>query len=391
MKFTKEQRFELAIQAYQKNETYAKKPSVRIIARYYDLPRSILQSRIQGRQIKQQHSESMQKLKPEQKNELLKWIKQIKIWGWPPRVSQVIFMTSELFAQNHFQLSSHKMSKNWAQKFLTRRTEFISMFSHFMNKNRMIMHKKKKLVDWFDLYKRILKNYKIEQQNIYNMNEKDFVMSMQSKLKIIYLKEHKLLLTADENREWVFFIECVNIFNEMLKIWIIFKSKFKQKCWTEALQNDHIIISENDWINNDIEHAWLEICFESKTRGRQKGKYRLLIIDDHQSHLTSKIIEFVKNHKIIILCLSSHFIDLLQFLNVDVFEPLTQVYKLELEALIRFDMRYAVDKVDFIKMYQKVRVKIMTSVNIKFVWIKSDLLSLNLVIVLEKLSFRISA
>ena len=147
MEFTKEQRFELAIQAYQKNETYAKKPSVRTIARYYGLPRSTLQSRIQSRQIKQQHSESMQKLKPEQKNELSKWIKQMEAWGWPPRVSQVIFMASELFAQNHPQLSFHKMGKNWAQKFLARRTELTSMFSHSMNKNRMAMHKEEKLVD----------------------------------------------------------------------------------------------------------------------------------------------------------------------------------------------------------------------------------------------------
>ena len=62
------------------------------------------------------------------------------------------------------------------------------------------------------------------------MDEKGFAMGMQSKLRIICFKEHRPLLTADENREWISLIECVNILDEMLKIWIIFKGKFKQKC-----------------------------------------------------------------------------------------------------------------------------------------------------------------
>ena len=51
-------------------------------------------------------------------------------------------------------------------------------------------------------------------------------------------------------------------------------------------------------------------------------------------------------------------------------------------------MSYTVDKVDFIKMYQKARVKTMTSANIKFALIKSGLLPLNPAIVLEKLPSR---
>ena len=49
IKFIKKRRFELIIQIYQKNEIYVKKFSVRIIARYYNLFRNILQNRIQNR------------------------------------------------------------------------------------------------------------------------------------------------------------------------------------------------------------------------------------------------------------------------------------------------------------------------------------------------------
>ena len=104
--------------------------------------------------------------------------------------------------------------------------------------------------------------------------------------------------------------------------------------------------------------------------------------------MTSKVIEFAENYKIIILCLPPHSTDLLQPLDVGVFGSLTQAYKLYLEALTRLGMGYAVDKVDFIKMYQKARVKVMTSANIKSAWTKSGLLPLNPAIVLEKLPSR---
>lgn len=42
----------------------------------------------------------MQNLKPGQEDELAKWIKQLEACCRPPRVSQVTFMVSELYARN---------------------------------------------------------------------------------------------------------------------------------------------------------------------------------------------------------------------------------------------------------------------------------------------------
>lgn len=132
------------------------------------------------------------------------------------------------------------------------------------------MHNIEKLADWFVLYEEIVKIYKIEQENIYNMNEKGFVMKLQRKLRIICFKHHRSLMTSDDNREWVSLIKCVNILSEVLKMWIIFKGKLQQKSWMKVINDDHIIISENEWINNEIGFIWLERCFEPETRRRVK-------------------------------------------------------------------------------------------------------------------------
>ena len=312
----------------------------------------------------------------------------MKIWNWSFRISQVKFLTLKLYLQNHFQHFFHNIRINWIQKFLDRHIKFIFTFSEFINKERMIMHKEERLINWFILFQKTVKKNNIEQQDIYNMNEKEFVMRLLSKMKIICFKHNRLLFTFDDNREWIFFIKCVNILSEVLKMWIIFKEKQMQKSWIKILNDDHIIISENEWINNEIEFIWLKQCFESKTRRKQKEQYRLFIIDDHQSHLINKIIEFIENHKIIILCLSFHFINLLQPLNVNIFDSLAQIYKNELEALSRMSIEYYIDKVDFLKIYQKTRSTVMTSRVIQSAWRKFELLSLNLEIVLKTLFFR---
>ena len=99
-----------------------------------------------------------------------------------------------------------------------------------MEKERMAMHTTEKLAGWFSLYKKIVEDYKIEESDIYNMNEKGFAMRIQRKMRVISTKQHRALMTSDGNREWVSLIECVNIPNQVLKMWIIFKGKYHQKC-----------------------------------------------------------------------------------------------------------------------------------------------------------------
>ena len=388
VEFTKQQRFELAIRDYQKSEAEGGQVSVRKLARQYGLAKSTLSCRIRGRQSKQLSAESRQLLRPEQEEALAKWIKKMEAWGWPPRVTQVKYMATELLNGNHPQRSPVEIGVNWVQKFLARRTELAYIFSRATHKERMAVHNEERLARWFGLYKETVENYKIEQQDIYNMDEKGFAMGAQGNTKVMCSKNHKSLLTSDGNREWASLIECVNILGDVLKIWITFRAKYLQKKWMEALGDGHIIIRENGSTNHEIDHSWLETCFEPETRRRQRGEYRLLIIDGHQSHLASKSIDFAERYKIIILSLPSHSTDVLQPLDVGIFGPLAQAYRNELDTLTRLGIGYAIDKVDFIKMYQKARNSVMTPGLIQSAWTNSGLLPWNPEVALGNLPTR---
>ena len=90
----------------------------------------------------------------------------------------------------------------------------------------------------------------------------------------------------------------------------------------------------------------------------------MLIVDGHLSHVSTKFFQFVREHKIVCLYLPAHSTHLLQPLDVGVFGPLKQNYKMLLAEKTRFTT-YSIDKADFISLIQKARHQGITSRNIQ--------------------------
>lgn len=62
-----------------------------------------------------------------------------------------------------------------------------------------------------------LKEYDIEQEDVYNMDEKGFALGLLGKHRVICSIHHPPMLTQDGNREWVSLIECACADGEVLK------------------------------------------------------------------------------------------------------------------------------------------------------------------------------
>jgi hypothetical protein len=76
------------------------------------------------------------------------------------------------------------------------------------------------------------------------------------------------------------------------------------------------------WLEKDIEPA-------STARMKNKGGYRLLILDGHDSHPMYSFCRFAEKHKIIIICLPSHTTHVLQPCDVGILGPLSSCWKSE--------------------------------------------------------------
>ena len=94
-------------------------------------------------------------------------------------------------------------------------------------------------------------------------------------------------------------------------------------------------------------------------------EYRIFIVNEYFSHINTKIIEFCVQKRIILLCFFVHIIHILQFLNVNVFDFLSIIYKNNLHAMTQYDVDYVIDKIDFLKLFKSAREKAMTISNIQ--------------------------
>ena len=71
---------------------------------------------------------------------------------------------------------------------------------------------------------------------------------------------------------------------------LIFAGKIYQTNWFEnikILSNWTIGVSDNSWTNDQLGFDWLQSVFKPNIKDHIKSVYQLLILDKHNSHLTS--------------------------------------------------------------------------------------------------------
>ncbi|ODM14985.1 hypothetical protein SI65_09480 [Aspergillus cristatus] len=230
-------------------------------------------------------------------------------------------------------------------------------------------------------------------EDIYNFDETGFAMGLVATAKVVTRAEMtgKPFLVQPGNREWVTSIECINSTGWALPPCIIFKGKVHIKGWYQdkALPKDwRIEVSDNGWTTNQIGTRWLQNTFIPATNGRMIGKYRLLILDGHGSHLTPQFDEICSQHDIIPICMPAHSSHLLQPLDVGCFTPLKQAYGSLVENKARHNFNH-IDKLDFLEAYPQARSEVLKPETIKNSFAASGLVPFDPERVLEKLNIQL--
>ena len=72
------------------------------------------------------------------------------------------------------------------------------------------------------------------------------------------------------------------------------------------------------WTDGEIEAEWIKI-FDEQTEKKSLGKYRLLLIDGHNSHYSIEFLLHAHLNMIIVLCYPAHGTHVYQGLDVVIF------------------------------------------------------------------------
>jgi hypothetical protein len=168
------------------------------------------------------------------------------------------------------------------------------------------------------------------------------------------------------NSEWITVIEGINAECQSIPPFIIGSGQYHLANWYREgdLPGDWVIaVGENGWTNNQLGLDWLK-HFDRSTSKRTNSRYRLLILDGHESHHSVEFEEYCKENKIITLCMPAHASHLLQPLDVGCFGPLKKAYGRQIEHLIRCSITH-ISKTEFFPAFRAAHQASITESNIK--------------------------
>jgi len=357
-----EGRILLAIQAI-KNQEFS---SIREAARVFNVTRSTLQNRILGRQNRAISRANSHKLTEIEEESLKKWILSMDARGAAPRPSTVREMAN-LLLESRGITPVLSVGKNWVTKYVKRHSELSSRFSRRYNYERAKCEDPKIISEWFSLVQKTIDENGIDPDDVYNFDETGFAMGLTATARVITRAEYygRRALLQPGNREWVTAIECINASGWVLPPCVIFKGKVFIEGWFDNLPNDwRFEVSPNGWTSDEIGIRWLEKLFIPSTSSRLKGRYRLLILDGHGSHLTPKFDEICAKNDIIPICMPAHSSHLLQPLDIGCFATLKRSYGRMVETQMRNGVNH-IEKYDFLIAYPDARTEAFKSETIK--------------------------
>jgi hypothetical protein len=334
------------------------------VARIHNVPRTTLRDRYHGKPSRHETHPNSRKLTNLEESVIVRHILDLDSRSFPPRISCVEDMANRILADR----KAGRVGKNWTSNFVRRQPQLSTRFNRSIDYQRVLSEDPDAYNAWFRLVRNIIDKYGIQEDDIYNFDETGFLMGQISSEMVVTSSDrrNRPRTTQQGNREWVTVIQGVGANGFAVPPYIIVAGKNHLSSWYEhsPLPRDwRIAVTSNGWTTNERCLEWIQ-HFDEHTKGRTKGKYRLLILDGHESHHSTDFELWSKQNNIITLCMPPHSSHKLQPLDVGCFRALKRSYGSEIEKLIRASITH-VSKEDFFLAFFNAFRTAMTESNIR--------------------------
>jgi hypothetical protein len=379
-----EGRILLALQALQ-NDPELK---LRRAAEIYKVGRMMLWRRQKGIQSRRDWIPESRKLSDLEEQIIVQFILDLDSRGFPPRLRGVEEMANRLLADR----DAPPVGKRWASNFVKRQKELKTRFFRRYDYQRAKCEDPTIIRNWFRLVENTIAKYGVRSDEIYNFDETGFMMGVIASGMVVTGTERRGRPKSVQpgNREWITVIQAINAEGQAIPPFIIGAGQYHLANWyrdSNLPGNWAIATSENGWTDNEKGLEWLKHFDRCTTKG-SKNRYRLLILDGHESHHSVDFERYCKANKIITLCMPPYSSHLLQPLDVGCFSVLKQAYGREIEHLIRCFITH-VSKTEFFPAFHAAYQATMTEENIKAAFKGAGLVPLDPESVVSKLDVQL--
>src|SRR6266480_3516204 len=182
---------------------------------------------------------------------------------------------------------------------------------------------------WFRQLEATMREHDIYQEDFWNMDEMGLRIGVGRGQWVIvpaddqYLSRFSHIIGVHGDRDQCTIIESVSAAGTCIPPMAIMKGVVILKRWFAELppELDNLLVgmSDSGYSNDTLFFQWLQ-HWEHFTRISRRGKYRMLLLDGYDSHLTYSALKFCEQQKVVIVLLPPHTSHFLQPLDVSVFQ-----------------------------------------------------------------------
>lgn len=362
--------------------------SIKGLARKYGVASTTLLGRSRGATSIQSVNMARQKLSVDEEGKLRDYILLLSSWGWVIQIEQIRSMAREILRARG---DEDDLGAQWHHSFLSRQSE---LRDKIVRKNMVHRSDQYPVIvrDWFELFRSTTMKYKIHRDDIYNVDVRFMTLSNPGTAPVMLSRHEMHAMAGSTLQEWASLTECIASTGRLLPPWINFHNASHVQEWYNALRgtDGHATFSATGQSDTVLGLGLLRdhfVHFSSKIHGDSGN--RLLIIDGYGSRISTQVIQFCLDHKIIALCFPPHITQILppyvlQPLDTGVWFPLAAAYKDCLREHFRIHRSHSVDTLQFLEICLVVR-GVATIKNVQDAWKRSGLDPWNPEIVLSQL------
>jgi hypothetical protein len=367
--------------------------SIRATAAAYAVPESTLRNRLAGHTSCSSAHEHRQNLSSAEEKTLVRWLSNLTRAGFPASPALLVEMAEEV-RRSRFKLGDgpspqlRPLGKHWSLKFRARHPDIKGVWTRQIERARYDGVNSDALSKWFDAVRAIMDEHQYGPSQIYNMDESGFAVgTSQTSRALVNVRDKTSWKKIQGRQEWITAIEVVDAAGVVGPPLLIFKSKHLSTGWVpdHAPPDWSFTTSKSGWTSDSHGYQWLTEVFEPWSRQRlpDPAARRMLIMDGHSSHVTTRVISFCMQNAIDLLIMPPHCSHVLQPLDVSVFAPLKRALGKETDKVARLDSS-RIARVQWTEMYIRAHKTAFSMSNICSGWRATGLYPLYPGVVLDK-------
>jgi 4-hydroxybenzoate polyprenyltransferase len=337
---------------------------VRGAAKWETVPRSTLRDRIGGAQPTRLQHQKYLSLTPQQEQELIDLILIRERYSQPLLKKEIHEYAQHLAELNG--CGSH-LGKNWVNRFFKRHNSVMLKPSRLISVARKKSVTEEGLREYYEGLRRLIIDLSIGTDRMHNLDE----TGVQEGETIAGIVAGTVLTSSSEKIQsdasaWISILETISADSRRLTPTVIFTGLSLQgQYFPRDIPDWKFTCSQKGWSNTEILLRWFYDVYLPETRPKDPSSWRLLVLDQHKTHISPVFMKKAMMNKVWLSWLPSHSSHITQPRDLALFSPLKRYYREETAGMETYEATSNRQKHIFIQAYKIASEKAFSPENIR--------------------------